>query len=74
MEPKRVHRQVERTPEEISKLAELRARFQSERPSLQELLGSGDTTEVVLHGVRAKMQELGIAPQDVAEAVQWARK
>ena len=27
-----------------------------------------------LAGVRAKMQKLGLAPEDVVEAVQWARK
>jgi DNA-binding XRE family transcriptional regulator len=49
MESKRIHRQVERTPEEKQRLAEIRARFQSERPGLEDLLASGDATEVVSH-------------------------
>ena len=50
MESKRIHRQIERTPEEKKRLAEIRARFQSERPGLQELLASGDATEIASHG------------------------
>ncbi len=50
MESKRIHRKIVRTPEEKKRLAEIRARFQSERPSLEQLLASGDATEVVSHG------------------------
>ena len=38
-----------RSPEEKKHLAEIRARFQAERPGLNELLASGDVTEVVSH-------------------------
>ena len=27
-----------------------------------------------LEGIRAKMEKLGVSPEDVAEAVRWARK
>ena len=50
MESKRIHRVIERSPEERNRLAEIRARFQRERPGLHELLASGDATEVVFHG------------------------
>ena len=50
MESKRIHRQIVRTPEEKRRLAEIRARFQSERPGIEELLASGDAMEVVSHG------------------------
>jgi DNA-binding XRE family transcriptional regulator len=78
MESKRIHRQIERTPEERKNLAEIRARFQSQRPGLQELLDSGDATEVVLHGeyldlltMLAKLKKhreaRGLSLSDVAE-------
>ena len=50
MGSKRIHRKIERTPEQKKRLAEIRARFQLERPGLQELLASGDATEIVAHG------------------------
>jgi DNA-binding XRE family transcriptional regulator len=50
MESKRIHRKIARSPEEMKQLAEVRARFQAERPGLQDLLASGDATEVVSHG------------------------
>jgi DNA-binding XRE family transcriptional regulator len=50
MESKRVYRKTDRSPEEKKELLELRTRLQSERPGLQDLLASGDATEVVPHG------------------------
>jgi DNA-binding XRE family transcriptional regulator len=78
MESKRVHRQTERTPEEKRKLAEIRARFQTERPGLQELLDSGNAAEVVLHGeyldlltmlakLKKHRESQGLSLTDVAE-------
>ena len=78
MESKRIHRQIERTPEEKKRLAEIRARFQSERPGLQDLLASGDATEVVSHGeyldlltmlagLKRHREAQGLSLTDVAE-------
>jgi hypothetical protein len=50
MSAKRIHRKIERTPEQQRELKETRERFQRERPGLEELLASGDATEVVSQG------------------------
>ncbi|HEY2158812.1 MAG TPA: helix-turn-helix transcriptional regulator [Isosphaeraceae bacterium] len=39
---KRVHRKIERTPEEQARLRTARDRFQAERPGLEELVASGE--------------------------------
>ena len=48
---KRVHRKTHRTPEEKEHLQAVRDTFQAERPSLDDLIESGDYTEPVKHGV-----------------------
>ena len=48
---KRVHRKTSRTPEEQGRLKAVRDKFQAERPSLDDLVESGDYTEPVKHGV-----------------------
>jgi len=50
MAPQRIHRKVARSVEEKKRLAEIRRRFHAERPGLQDLIASGDATEVVSHG------------------------
>ncbi|MCL4206236.1 MAG: helix-turn-helix transcriptional regulator [Pirellulaceae bacterium] len=50
MSGKRIHRAMPRTPEEKRRLQEIRERFQQERPGLDDLLASGDATEVVVQG------------------------
>ena len=50
MDSKRIHRKIERTPEQQRELEEVRERFQREQPGLEDLLASGDATEVVSHG------------------------
>ena len=78
MSGKRIHRKIERTPEEQRKLDEIRERFQRERPGLEDLLASGDITDVVSQGeyldLRAMLAELkrhrqrqGLSLADVAE-------
>ena len=78
MSAKRIHRKVERTPEEQRQLDEIRERFQGERPGLDDLLASGDVTDVVSQGeyldLRAMLAELkkhrqrqGLSLADVAE-------
>ena len=78
MSAKRVHRKIVRTPEEQRQLDEVRKRFQRERPGLDDLLASGDVTDVVSQGeyldLRAMLAELkkhrqrhGLSLADVAE-------
>jgi DNA-binding XRE family transcriptional regulator len=50
MSGKRIHRRIERTPEQQRQLQEVRERFQRERPGLDELQASGDAAEVVPQG------------------------
>ncbi len=50
MTGERIHRSMPRTPEEKRRLQEIRERFQQERPGLDDLLASGDATEVVVQG------------------------
>ncbi|MHB1034810.1 MAG: helix-turn-helix transcriptional regulator [Pirellulales bacterium] len=50
MSDKRIHRKIERTPDEQREWKETRQRFQRERPSLEDLLASGDATEIVSQG------------------------
>ena len=50
MSGKRIHRKIERTPDQQRRLEEVRERFQRERPGLEDLLASGDATEVVPQG------------------------
>jgi predicted transcriptional regulator len=78
MSGKRIHRKIERTPEAQRQLDEIRERFQRERPGLEDLLASGDVTDVVSQGeyldLRAMLAELkrhrqrqGLSLADVAE-------
>jgi len=78
MTTKRMHRKIERTPEEQRRLEEIRERFQRERPGLDDLLANGDVTEVVPQGeyldLLAMLAELkkhrlrrGLSLADVAE-------
>ena len=78
MSAKRIHRKIERTPEDQQRLDEIRERFQGERPGLGDLLDSGDVTEVISQGeyldLRAMLGELkqhrqrqGLSLADVAE-------
>ena len=50
MSGKRIHRKIERTPDQQRRLEEIRERFQRERPGLEDLLATGDATEVVPQG------------------------
>ena len=78
MSAKRIHRKIERTPEQQRRLEEIRVRFQRERPGLEDLLASGDATEVVSQGeyldLRAMLASLkkhrerqGLSLADVAD-------
>ena len=78
MSAKRIHRRIERTPEQLRQLEEIRERFQRERPQLKDLLASGDAAEVVAQGeyldllatlatLRKHRQRQGLSLSDVAE-------
>jgi DNA-binding XRE family transcriptional regulator len=46
----RKHRQIDRSATEKARLQTIRDRFQTDRPSLDELVDSGDYSEPVKHG------------------------
>ncbi|HTU18792.1 MAG TPA: helix-turn-helix transcriptional regulator [Gemmataceae bacterium] len=48
---KHIHRPSPLTPEERQREKELRARFQSERPTMEQLVMSGEYTHPINHGV-----------------------
>jgi DNA-binding XRE family transcriptional regulator len=54
----RTHRKVVRSPEEKARLQAIRDEFQSERPSLDELLSSGEYAGPVKHGVTLDAMEV----------------
>jgi DNA-binding XRE family transcriptional regulator len=47
----RMHRKLEHTPEDKARLQAIRDHFQTARPSLDELVASGEYSEPVQHGV-----------------------
>jgi predicted transcriptional regulator len=55
---KRMHRKIERTPEQQREIDDLRQRFQQERPGLDDLLSSGDAVEVVSQGEYLDLQAM----------------
>lgn len=74
----RIHRKTERTPEEQARIREIRERFQRERPSLEELVASGDCDppvpqgayrelRVLMQKLRTAREGLGLSLADVAE-------
>jgi ribosome-binding protein aMBF1 (putative translation factor) len=50
MSGKRIHRKLDRTPEEIARLKATRARLQSEKPTVEQLLAEGGHEDVVALG------------------------
>jgi len=74
----RHRRPTPRTPEQIAELRALRERFQRERPSVKQLIESGDAAEVLRQGdmiaimragalLRAARQHAGLSLADVAQ-------
>ncbi len=43
----RIHRKIERTPEDKARLEAVRSRFQNERPTMEQLVASGEYGEPV---------------------------
>ncbi|MHC4403995.1 MAG: helix-turn-helix domain-containing protein, partial [Planctomycetota bacterium] len=77
MSAKRIHRKIERNPDEKRRLQEIRDRFQRERPSPEELLARGDATEFVSLGeyldlraavlaLRKRREQMGLSLADLA--------
>jgi DNA-binding XRE family transcriptional regulator len=64
---KRVHRKIERSPEEKARLKTIREEFQAARPSLDELVASGEYTEPVRHGVTLDALQLAALLKQVRE-------
>ena len=60
MSAKRIHRKTERTPEEQRRLEEIRERFGRERPGLEDLLASGDASEVVSQGEYLNLRQQSV--------------
>jgi DNA-binding XRE family transcriptional regulator len=78
MSAKRIHRKIERIPEEQRRLEKVRERFQRERPGLADLLVSGDVGEAVSQGeyldlramlatLKKQREQQGLSLADVAE-------
>ena len=74
----RIYQKTERTPEEQARIREIRERFQRERPSLEELVASGDCDppvpqaayrelRVLMQKLRTTREELGLSLADIAE-------
>jgi transcriptional regulator with XRE-family HTH domain len=75
---RRVHAKTERTPEEKERIRQIRERFQRERPTLEELVASGDCAppvpqgayrqlRVLMHALRTAREQQGLRLADVAE-------
>jgi ribosome-binding protein aMBF1 (putative translation factor) len=74
----RIYQKTERTPEEKARLQALREKFQREKPSLEDLLATGDYDGPVpqgaylelrqlMHKLKAARERLGLSLADVAE-------
>ncbi len=55
---KRTHRKINRSPEDKARLKAIRDKFQVERPSLDELVASGEYSEPVKHGVTLDVMQI----------------
>lgn len=76
--PRRIHRPRVQTPEQEAAEAALRERFQTEKPTLEELVASGDVTQVFTMGeywelrktfaaLKAVREQQGLSITDLAE-------
>ena len=71
-------RKIERTPEELARLREIRERFQREKPSLKKLVETGDADPAIplsaylgigqlFRRLRDERESLGLSLADLAE-------
>ncbi len=78
MSAKRIHRKIERNPDQGRRLREIRDHFQQDRPSPEELLARGDAAEFVSLGeyldlrgavlaLRKQREQLGLSLADVSQ-------
>ncbi len=58
MKFKSVQKKIERVPEDLARIRAIREKFQSERPTVAQLLESGDYTEPVSHGAYLETKQL----------------
>ena len=75
---RRVHQKIERTPEQRAELRAVRDQFQRERPSLDDLVASGDYEGPYRHGdvmaflsaiaaLKRRRDQLGLSLAEVSE-------
>jgi transcriptional regulator with XRE-family HTH domain len=73
----RIHLKTDRTPEEKERIRRIRERFQRERPTLEELVASGDCAppvpqgayrqlRVLMHALKTARERQGLSLADVA--------
>ena len=67
MKPKRSQQTNRRSAEQIARDREIRVKFQATRPSLQELVDSGEFTEPIRHGEYLSLMELASAMKSVRQ-------
>ena len=83
-QPRRIHRPRVQTPEQEAEERALRERFQAEKPSLQDLVESGDVTQVFTMGeywelrktfaaLKALREQQGLSITDLAERTGFDR-
>src|SRR5438876_5169652 len=74
----RIHQKTERTPEEKARIQAIREKFQREKPSLEDLLATGEYDGPVpqgaylelrhlMHILRKAREGLGLSLADIAE-------
>jgi hypothetical protein len=75
---RRLHQKIERTPEQLAELRAVRDKFQREKPSLDDLVASGDYEGPFRHGdvmaflsavaaLKRRREELGLSLSEVSE-------
>jgi DNA-binding Xre family transcriptional regulator len=67
MKPRRSQRTNRRSAEQVARDREIRAKIQATRPSLQELVDSGEFTEPTRHGEYLSLMELASAMKSVRQ-------
>jgi DNA-binding Xre family transcriptional regulator len=67
MKPKRGQRTNRRSAEQVARDREIRAKFQTTRPTLVELVDSGEFTEPIRHGEYLSLMELASAMKSVRQ-------
>lgn len=77
MKFKSVQKRIERTPEELARIQAIRKNFQAEKPTMEQLLATGEYTQPVplatylgtkelLHDLKHEREKAGLSLTDVA--------